>query len=99
MKTARNLDDNNTLIKCAGEIIDKLSNPTLPEVCNPSLQRHYDALEALALEEDINEEVEDELLPSNQLQNIISEQVENFLSLTSSFNTISSKKKTYRIRI
>lgn len=68
-----NNDNNNNkgdlIVHKAKEIIDKLEikaeNYSAP--ANPVLQKHYDALEAIALEEDINEnDFVDEIMPNDE---------------------------------
>eukprot|EP00494_Astrolonche_serrata_P028736 UN29003 len=48
------------LILQAKKVIQKLSLVRFPEYVNPVLQRFYDGLEALALDEDIPQEITDE---------------------------------------
>ncbi|ETO14729.1 hypothetical protein RFI_22640 [Reticulomyxa filosa] len=50
------------LITKAKKVIDALQFGTVPQPSNPALQRHFDALQALALDEE-PPELKDELLP------------------------------------
>ena len=77
-----NENDKNLYTK-ACEIIDTFTFKDLPEPCNPVLQKHYQNLEALALDEDTNNTTfEDEIQPNDDAMiDKAAELIEEFLNL------------------
>ena len=86
------------LVEATKKIIDKLLVEELHQPSNPQLQKHYDALEALALEQIGDDEddekyddnnFEDEIMPNDEeLMEVAKEEIDEFLKLLEEFKDL-----------
>ena len=98
------------LIEKAKKVVDKLLLTDLNQPSNPKLQKHYDALELLALEQldeteekkdgDIEEDIfVDEIKPDNEgMFNIAKTEIEEYLDTLSNFGGLVSSDNGTRSR-
>merc|ERR1719295_1389038 len=100
MKRCDPLEDENDceLVDSAKELVEKLTATELPSVTNPVLQKHYDALEALALDEKVDEEKDGEFVDDikadhEAMEDVASESIANFLRLIGSRGGMAASKK------
>lgn len=82
------------LVDAAKKLVDVLTAEDLPEVSNPVLQKHYDALEALALEEKEGEFVDDIKANDEEMCKVAEREIDGFLNLMELFGGLGATKKT-----
>ena len=80
------------------KVVSALTATEMAEVSNPALQKHYDALEALALEEPFDEEgdheVNDDIAADDETMLRAAEQhIDAFLDLLQQFGELGPSKK------